>query len=115
MTTYTPTEDSTTIATVGAFARIDAATAADVARRLEEIPGVETFPLDEPGKLGLVIEAEDLDRAHAIVTRDVRHAPGVLGVWPLYAHFDDGDEPDDEAPASTGCTPEGSDHALNTT
>ena len=78
---------------VGAYARIEIAGAAATVDRLGALPGVETFDLDDPGKVGLLIEAEDLDGAHEALTRRVRGARGVLGVWPIYVH----DESDPEA------------------
>lgn len=80
---------TTMIATVGAFARIDAAAAAAVRERLGRLDGVETFELDEPGKLGLIIEAPDLDEAHRRITREIQPAEGVLAVWPVFADFDE--------------------------
>jgi nitrate reductase NapAB chaperone NapD len=74
---------------VGAFARIEPGSAGTVIRRLERIAGVETFELDDPDKVGILIEADDMDRAHAMLTRDIRNIGGVWGVWPVYAHDDE--------------------------
>jgi len=118
MNANTHTKDTQTMAAVGAFARIEPTAAGEVAGRLDRIPGVETFLLDEPGKLGLVIEADDLDRAHAILTTDVRRTPGVLGVWAIYAEVDDGEDTedaDDAQPNTTASALEGVDHAPHTT
>ncbi|MCP4593750.1 MAG: chaperone NapD [bacterium] len=74
------------MAVVGAFARIDLADPQAVRDRLAEIAGITLFDLDDPGKVGLVIEADDLDRAHAKLCAEIERVSGVLGVWPVYAH-----------------------------
>jgi nitrate reductase NapAB chaperone NapD len=74
---------------IGAFARIEPGTAGAVIRCLEQMAGVETFELDDPDKVGILIEVDDMDRAHATLTRDIRNLEGVLGVWPVYAHDDE--------------------------
>ena len=71
---------------IGAFARIDHANRKEAIRRLDELEGVETFDLDDPDKVGLLIEAPNLDRAHEILTGIVRGLEGALGVWPVYVH-----------------------------
>ena len=82
-------------ATVGAFARIEVESAGAVRQRLRQLDGVEPFDLDEPGKVGLIIEAACLDDAHEKLTGEIKHTQGVLGVWPIYANFDGDDEPSD--------------------
>ena len=74
---------------VGAFARVETDPPDLVRRRLADLEGIETFELDEPGKVGLIIEGDDLDTVHAILTRDVRSVEGVLGAWPVSVHLDD--------------------------
>ena len=74
---------------VGAFARVEADDAVSIRRRLSDLDGIETFDLDQPGKVGLIIEGDDLDEVHAILTRDVRSVDGVLGAWPISVHLDD--------------------------
>jgi len=77
------------LVTIGAYARVDEEEAVAVRRRLNALAGVETFELDEPGKVGLLIEALDLERANSMIKGDIRETAGVLGVWPVYADFDD--------------------------
>jgi len=79
------------MAVVGAFARIDVSDPQAVHRRLAAVDGVSLFDLDPPGKVGLVIEADDLDDAHEKLRTDIERVDGVLGVWPVYAHL----EPDE--------------------
>lgn len=78
-------------ATVGAFLRIDPRREPEVRRGLGAIPGTEPFALDEPGKLGVVIEAVDLATAQALVTGAIRAVPGVLAAFPVYANVETGD------------------------
>ena len=98
------------MAIVGAFARIDADHAEACRWSLDELPGVSTFDLPETGKLGVLVEADSLDNAHAIVTTTIRSTPGVLGVWPVYANTEDehnSDEPTTPPPSRPGRSQEG--------
>ena len=74
---------------VGAFARVETDDFEAVRRRLSDLEGIETFDLGQPGKVGLIIEGDDLDTVHAILTRSVRSVDGVLGAWPVSVHLDD--------------------------
>jgi len=71
---------------VGAFARIDPTGGGEVRSRLSALSGVEVFDLDDPGKVGLLIEAADTGLAHRVLTSRVRNVEGVWGVWPVYVH-----------------------------
>jgi len=93
------------MAVVGAYVHVDVQSADAVRRELSAIEGVSTFKLDEPGKVGLVIEAADLDEAHAILKNDVQGCEGVLGAWPVYAHFEPDEAEPDEAEASKAVCP----------
>jgi nitrate reductase NapAB chaperone NapD len=84
------------MAVVGAFARIDLSDPQAVRDRLSDVRGVTLFDLDDSGKVGLVIEARDLDAAHATLRREIENTDGVLGAWPVYAHA----EPD---PSDSKC------------
>jgi len=74
---------------VGAFARVETDPPDAVRQRLADLEGVETFGLGDPGKIGLIIEGDDLDAVHAILTQRVRSVDGVLGAWPVSVHLDD--------------------------
>ncbi|MCP3978875.1 MAG: hypothetical protein GY716_06030 [bacterium] len=79
---------------VGAWARVESEDFELARQSLSLLEGVETFDLDDPGKIGLLIEADDLDSAHAVLTRDVPAARGVLCAWPVSVHLDeDADDP----------------------
>jgi nitrate reductase NapAB chaperone NapD len=77
------------MAIVGAYARIDGEASPEVRQRLSAFPNVELFDLADPGKVGLIVEAESLDHAYALVRHDLRRVNGVLGVWPVYVHTED--------------------------
>ena len=79
-------EREVAMAVVGAFARIDLSDPQAVGERLSAVPCVTTFDLGEPGKVGLLIEADSLEDAHKRLREEIEKAEGVLGVWPVYAH-----------------------------
>ncbi len=85
---------------IGAFARIELDEADSVHKRLDALRGVSTFDLGDRKKVGILVEAEDMDGAHRVLTRDLRAVEGVLGVWPVYVH--DEAEPEDVRQAVTG-------------
>ncbi len=74
---------------LGAFLRVEADRAAVVRESLARLPGVEPFDLDDAGKLGLVIEAPDLDAARDLVERAIPRTAGVLAVWPVFVNNED--------------------------
>jgi len=76
------------MAVVGAFARIDRSDPKATCDRLSAVAGVTLFDLGEPGKIGLVLEAESLDGAHEVLCGEIEKIEGVLGVWPVYAHLE---------------------------
>ncbi len=83
------------MAVVGAFARIDDSDRQAVWDRLAALAGVMPFDLGEPGKVGLLIEGDELEDVHAMLCTEIEKTDGVLGVWPVYAHM----EPDSSSAA----------------
>ncbi len=77
------------MAVVGVFARIDLERTSSCRDALEGFGGVSTFDVDDPDKLGILVEADSLDDAHATITKNIRSTPGVLGVWPVYVNTED--------------------------
>jgi len=73
------------MAIVGAFVHIELNAHDAVEHDLAALDGVSPFSLDEPGKVGLLIEAESMDAAHHMVRRTIRDVKGVLGVFPVFA------------------------------
>jgi nitrate reductase NapAB chaperone NapD len=97
-TTHTPASDIAGSGVVlGAYARIDPGSRESVRDRLHDLKGVTLFDLDDPGKVGLVIEADDLEKAHQLLTHTVGRTPDVLGVWPVSLELDNASP--DQAPA----------------
>lgn len=50
--------------------------------------GVSTFAIAAPDQIGLLIEASDLDAAHACLRQRIDIVPGVLGTWPVAVEMD---------------------------
>jgi len=84
-----------TMTIVGILVRLEEEHRAEVAERLSAIEGVSTFEVEQPGSLGALLEAPDLDRAHAILREQIEPTEGVLAAWPVHSDFSD-----DEPPAS---------------
>ncbi|MHC4943593.1 MAG: hypothetical protein ACYTG7_11305 [Planctomycetota bacterium] len=85
------------MALVGAFARIDPRMMGQVVDELAALGGVETFDLDDPGKVGILIASSDLDAAHETLTRKVRAVEGVWGAWPVFVHHEGGPQDAEQA------------------
>ncbi len=77
------------MAIVGAFARVDQESITSCRSALEELNGVSTFDIEDPDKVGILVEAESLNEAHSTITKTIRTTPGVLGVWPVYVNTED--------------------------
>ncbi len=77
------------MAIVGAFARIESDLSSSCQSALEEITGVSIFDIEDPDKLGVLVEADSLNEAHSTITKTIRTTPGVLGVWPVYVNTED--------------------------
>ncbi len=83
---------------VGVLVRVDLDSSDQVERNLSELNGVSTVQMEEPGTLGLVIEAEDINAVHEKLTSEVRATEGVLTAWPVEMHFNP--ESEDATPRS---------------
>ncbi|MBZ0172891.1 MAG: hypothetical protein K8E66_10955 [Phycisphaerales bacterium] len=77
------------MAIVGAFARVASERFDRAVSDLEAIEGVSTFALDDPDKVGLLVETPSMDDAHGILTTQIPAVIGVLGAWPVYANTED--------------------------
>lgn len=80
------------MAIVGAFARVDSDHTSACRDELDLLSGVSTFDLDDPDKVGILIEADSLNEAHGTITTTIRSTPGVMGVWPVYVNTEDEQE-----------------------
>jgi nitrate reductase NapAB chaperone NapD len=83
------TAENQPVATVGAFARVDMNCIALVHENLSALEGITLFDLEDPAKVGLIIEASNLDLAYDTIQHQIRQVEGVLGVWPVYANFEE--------------------------
>ena len=72
---------------VGVLVRVELDSADEVKCRLSDLEGVSTIPLEEPGTLGLVIEAASIDAAHEKLQAEVQATEGVLTAWPVEMHL----------------------------
>ena len=89
------------VTVVGGLIRFTIGEEGAVADRLGALDGVSTFSLQETGRMGVLVEATDIDEAHRVLTQDVNGVDDVLGVWPIYVHSEpeDVDEPSEPAAA----------------
>lgn len=77
------------MAIVGAFARVDAERFDQTVADLDALESVSTFALEDPDKVGLLVETPSMDEAHGVITRQIPAVGGVLGAWPVYANTED--------------------------
>lgn len=87
------------MAVLGVLIRIDPADRESTLDRLERLDGATLVPVEEAGRVGLVIEADSPDRAREILQRQVDVTRGVLGTWPVYSHLEP--EPQCDRPVRT--------------
>ncbi len=81
---------------VGALARVDVDRRQETRARIEALEGFTTFDVEDPLKLGVLIEATTLEEAHARFVSQLTSVDGVLGAWPVSVDIDqaeDGDGP----------------------
>ncbi|MCA9265470.1 MAG: chaperone NapD [Planctomycetales bacterium] len=64
----------------------------ELAAHLSSLDGVEVFSVEDPLRLGVVIEADTLQQAERMLREHVSVASGVLGSWPVYAHCEEDDD-----------------------
>ncbi len=76
------------MALLGVLARVQVADRSMTIEQLAEIDGVSTFPVEEDERLGILIEASTVNRAHELLTTEVNRLPGILGTWPVFNHFE---------------------------
>ncbi len=82
-------QDIETLAVVGAFARIEPGASVKVRQRLNQIPGVETFDLDDQDRVGILIETKDAAGAEEILEGPIKATPGVWGAWPVSVELEE--------------------------
>ncbi|MGV6814614.1 MAG: chaperone NapD [Phycisphaerales bacterium] len=84
------------MAIVGAFARVDTAKTESCKEAINMLAGVSTFELDDPHKVGILVESGSLNEAHDTIAKTIRSIQGVLGVWPVYVNTEDEQELDQQ-------------------
>ncbi len=75
---------------VGALARVDQDCRQAVCDRIDALEGLSTFAVEDPLKVGVLIEAKSLDQAHIRFTDQLSAIDGVLGAWPVSVESDEG-------------------------
>jgi len=75
---------------VGALARIDMDSKEEVRQRIESLPGFSAFEVEDPLKMGILIEAKSVDEAHSLFSTQLTKVEGVLGAWPVSVEWDEG-------------------------
>jgi nitrate reductase NapAB chaperone NapD len=88
------------MAVVGALLRMHLSERGRIIRELQHLPGVSTFSVEEQERIGLVLEGPSLEELHSVLTTEIAAMPGVLGVWPAFAHCESEDEDRAERPAT---------------
>ena len=78
--------------TLGVLARVHVPVRQQTLSELEQLDGVSSFSVEEPQRVGLLIERPTLELAHATLIDQVEKVPGVLGAWPVFSHFETSDE-----------------------
>lgn len=79
---------------VGALARIEVDSKGDVLRRIDSLPGFSAFEVEDPLKVGVLIEAASVDEAHSLFSTQLTSVEGVLGAWPVSIEWEEGPEVD---------------------
>ena len=72
---------------VGALVRLEIQLRDRATQLLDQLEGVSTFSIGERGRIGVIVEADSIRAAHARLTEQIQAVPGVLAVWPVFAHY----------------------------
>ncbi len=72
---------------VGILARVDYEANPGLRDDLRRIEGVSTFEVGDEAKLGILLEADDVDAAHHTLRQEIEKTAGLLAAWPVYSHF----------------------------
>lgn len=87
---------SESLVVVGVLARVEAGCRAAVQAACGALPGVTVFAVADEDRLGLLLEATDLEAAHVLLNERVAAVPGVLGTWPVAVEMDTDTAPKNE-------------------
>lgn len=90
---------------VGVLARIEIADRERIWKEVDADPALTPFPIeDEEERIGVLIEAEDLEEANQILKKKVNAIAGILGTWPVYTDLQQL-PPEEEEPPREGAGP----------
>lgn len=78
---------------IGALASVEVALAEAVRQSLAAMAGVTPFPVDDPTRLGLLIEAATVDDGYRLLRHEIEKIEGVVAIWPVYAYLEAEDVP----------------------
>ncbi|MAG94794.1 MAG: hypothetical protein CMJ48_13785 [Planctomycetaceae bacterium] len=81
------------MAVVGVLVRIDTSRQDEIEIALAQFDGATLFPVDEPGQIGLLLEADTTEEAFQTLQCGICCVPGVLGTWPVFSHLEPGADP----------------------
>ena len=73
---------------LGVLARVDAPQHERVCGALGQLPGVSTFSVGETQRVGILVERETIEEAHAALSSEVGQVPGVMAAWPVFSHIE---------------------------
>jgi hypothetical protein len=73
---------------LGVLARIDAPEHDRVCGALDQLPGVSSFSVGETQRVGILVERETIEEAHAALSSEVGRVPGVMAAWPVFSHIE---------------------------
>jgi nitrate reductase NapAB chaperone NapD len=77
------------MAIVGALVQTEPKISQVVQKQLATFEDVTVHPFEHPGQMALIIEREDLNQIHHLLTNSIETTDGVLAVYPIYTHLDE--------------------------
>ncbi len=77
------------MAIVGALVHVESGVRQVVQKQLAAFKDVDVHPLEAPGQMALIIERENLNQVHHLITDSVENTAGVLAVYPVYTYLGD--------------------------
>ena len=88
------------IAVLGVLARVSTEIRDKVAHQLSSYSGVSVFDVSDHQRMGILIEKDTMRAAEDCLRTEVGSTEGILGTWPVFAHFEDADEHQAAGPAA---------------
>jgi nitrate reductase NapAB chaperone NapD len=88
---------------IGALVHSEPALMQTVQNDLSVLDGISVHPLMVPGQMAVVVEAENINQAHSVLTDTIENTEGVMAVYPVYTYL--GEVSDDEGGKDSGINP----------